>query len=296
MAIWPEVPGGGAAPPWDRDGRPAADGWPPGSSFPLPEGTPAGSDAGGGRRRGLALLVLAVAVAGLLASAAGVAVQLLPRSFSAAQQQQITGWEVSARWRAWPAGRIFPPVVRYRVSGSALASLTDLALPARRAGIAPQAGCHSGMDSAAARVLAAHGCQAVLRATYADATSTMAVTVGIAVFPDPAAAWAAARAWPGHTLPGGTAFAAGVRAARFPGTATASFGSAQRQLTWAGSRGPYLIVADAGYADGRPRVRESTDPYALTEMRSLAEGVAASVGSQLAAAPPPPSCPGTPGC
>jgi hypothetical protein len=285
-------------PVWDAQAPPPGDRLRPGGPpQPGPGGTHEGRGAAHGRRPRLALLGFLAALAGLAASLTAVVVQLLPRSFTTAQQRQIGAWEISSRWRSWPAGRIFPPTVRYQLPGAALASLTGLPLAAHRAGIAPQASCQAGTDPAVARALTGHGCLAVLRATYGDATGSMAVTVGVAVFPDAAAELAAARALPGRGLPAGTGFApGGVLPVRFRGTPAGSFGPAQRQLTWAGSRGPYLILADAGYSDGRPRVRESADPYALTEMRSLAQGAAASIGSALDAAPPLPHCPGAPGC
>lgn len=272
-------------------------GWPPDSPF-------GESRRGPGRRRGdrgprpsrLALAGLAAGLAGLAVSVAGLVIQVLPRTFSPAQQHQITAWEISGRWRAWPAGRIFPPAVRYQLPGSVLAATAGLELTAQRAGIGPQASCRAATDPAVARVLATHSCLAVLRATYGDATQSMAVTVGVVVFPDAAAEQAAARALPAGVLPGGMMFTPGVRAVRFRGTTAAVFGPAQRQLSWASSQGPYLIMAAAGYADGRPRVRESADPYATAEMRSLAEGVAGRVGAALTAPPPPPHCPGAPGC
>ncbi len=227
---------------------------------------------------------------------AGVVLQVLPRTFTAAQQQQISAWEISGRWRAWPAGRIFPPAVRYELPGYLLGSADSLPLSAHREAIAPQAACPAATDPAVARMLAAHGCLAMLRATYGDATGSMAVTVGVAVFPSAAAEHAAARALPGGAPAARPAFEPGVRPVWFRGLTLARFGPAQRQLTWARSSGPYLIMAAAGYADGRPRVAESTDRYALTEMRSVTSGVAGSIGYALDAPPPPPHCPGTPGC
>ena len=47
-------------------------------------------------------------------------------------------------------------------------------------------------EETAARVLAAYGCTTILRATYADATGSMLVTVGVAVLPSSAAATDAA--------------------------------------------------------------------------------------------------------
>jgi hypothetical protein len=51
-----------------------------------------------------------------------------------------------------------------------------------------------------------------------------------------------------------------------------------------------------GYADSRPRVPVTDDPYSDAEMTSMAGGVARSVAHTLAAAPAPPRCPGAPGC
>lgn len=252
----------------------------------------------GGWRARLTLCGLAAGLAGLAGSTAGVFVQALPRTFTARQAHQITAWQVGARWRDWPAGRIFPAAVRYWLPGDSLASMRGLALTAQRSGIAPQAPCGpASTDPAVAAVLAAHHCLAVLRATYQDPTGSMAVTVGVAVFGDPAAVAAAARALPRGVLPGGRGFSPGVRPAPFRGTVTATFRSAQRQLSWVSEQGPYLVMAAAGYADGRPRLPESADDtYALTEMRSLAVGVARAIGSALGGQPPAAHCPGTPGC
>lgn len=232
-----------------------------------------------------------VALVGLSASVAAIVPSLLPRSFSPAQQQRITAWEVGKRWRTWPAGRIFPSVIFYQVPGSALASTRGVRLPAHRIGIAPEASCKSATDPAAWRVLARNGCTAVLRATYQDSTGAFAVTVGIAVLPAPAKAIGSARA-----LPGGSSPRPGVRAVGFPHTLAASFGDAGRQLAASATTGPYLIMSTVGYADGRHHVRQAADPYAQAEMVSVAEGVSGWIGSRIGASPPPPSCPGGPAC
>jgi hypothetical protein len=52
----------------------------------------------------------------------------------------------------------------------------------------------------------------------------------------------------------------------------------------------------AGYSDNRPRVPVTEDKYADDEMTTMAQGVAQAVARTLAAPPPPPRCPGTPGC
>jgi hypothetical protein len=235
--------------------------------------------------------VMIIGVVGLAVSAAGIAGQVLPRKFTAQQRQQITAWETARRWRTMPAGKIFPASVSYQLPAYDLAADSKLPLVAYRVGIAPEASCAQGSDPAAARVLTAGRCSAMLRATYTDGTYSMLVTVGVAVMPSPAAAAAAAR-----ELANGRGPSPGVRPAAFPDTLASAFGSGQRQLSWAVTAGPYLILSTAGYADGRPQVAVSSDPYADDEMTSLADGIADAVAGPLGVQPPPPRCPGAPGC
>jgi hypothetical protein len=241
-----------------------------------------------GRWRYRVLLAgLIAALAGLTISVVAIAVHLLPRTFSSAQQQQIIGWEMGKRWRTWPAGRIFPASIPYRLPSAGLDSGAMVRLVARRVGIAPQASCRAATDVAAARVLARHGCQAMLRATYQDSTGTFAVTVGIAVLPGLSQASSS-----GHQLPRSS----GVRAVRFGHTLVAGFGDAARQMSSATAAGPYLIMSTVGYADGRHHVRESADPYDKDEMLSVANGITAWIGDRIGAVPPAPHCPGGPAC
>ena len=229
---------------------------------------------------------------GLVVSLTGLAIQLLPRHFSAAQQRQILTWEVSRRWRTLPAGDIFPATVRYQLSASALEDLTPMPLQASRVGIAPQAACAAATDPAAARVLDADGCQALLRATYTDESATYVVTVGVAVFGTAAQASAASAAINRSTA----SPQPGVDAASFAGTPAGSFGNGQRQLTRTQAAGSYVVMYAAGYADGRPRVSIGNDSYAQGEMTAAASGVAQDVATTLGSPPPVPHCPGTPGC
>lgn len=244
---------------------------------------------------GLTVAALVLGLSGLAGSAAGVVTQLLPRRFSAAEQRQIVAWEMSRRWRTMPAGKIFPAAVTYHLSRFALNAASELPLTAHRLGIARQEGCAAATDPTAARVLDQLGCSTVLRATYADSTSSMIVTVGVAVLPGSTKASAAVRDLsaaagdPGRLLPG-------VRAAAFPGTLAGRFGDGQRQLNWDVSVGPYLIMSTVGYADGRPRVRVSSDSYADQEMSSLAHGTADVIRAPLGAQPRVPTCPGAPEC
>jgi hypothetical protein len=254
---------------------------------------PARRRRGSGWRFGLTLTVLLVGTVGLAASTAGVSAQLLPRKFTAKQQQLIMTWESLRRWRTLPAGKIFPATVSYQVPASVLRSGSGLPLTAYRVGISRQASCGVASDRAAARVLTSDRCMAVLRATYADDTDSMLLTIGIAVMPGAAAAQAAARNLSAEQLerPGD-----GVRAVPFRFTLAREFGDEQRQLSWAVSSGPYLIMSTVGYADGTPHVRLSSDPYMDQEMTSFATGVADAVGDPLGAQPPVPRCPGAPGC
>ena len=261
--------------------------------FPGPD---EGSVAPVGRKRrgwrfGITLTILFVGTAGLAASAAGVSAQLLPRKFTSAQQQEIMNWEAARRWRALPAGKIFPAALTYVLPAQALAANSGLPLRAYRVGISPQTSCEMASDPAASRVLSAGHCSAVLRATYADETDSMLVTVGVAVMPGAGAARSAAGA-----LSAGQELRPGLRAVAFRGTLAASFGNRERQLWWTTSAGPYLIMSTVGYADGRPEVSVTSNPYIDQEMTSLASGVADAVGVPLGASPPPPKCPGAPGC
>jgi hypothetical protein len=249
------------------------------------------------RRRGFGATTALVAAIfggiGLVVSLAGLTVQLLPRHFSAAQQRQIMAWEVSKRWRTLPAGEIFPAQVSYQLPASALDDLNNVSLQAARVGIAPQASCDGAADQAAARLLDAHGCQAVLRATYTDESATYVITVGVAVLgsaQQASTAAAAINATPGTVKPG-------LESAAFGGTPAGSFGNGQRQVTVSRAAGPYVIMYAAGYADGRPEVNiKKEDNYATSEMTAAAQGVEDSVIKTLATPPPTPHCPGTPGC
>jgi hypothetical protein len=210
---------------------------------------------------------------------------------SAAQQRQIMAWEISRRWRAMPVGQIFPATVGYQVPGLALYSVQPLSLTATRLGIAPQTACAADVSRAAAAVLAAGHCTAMLRATYIDASGSMLVTLGVAVLPASAAAHTAARqlsvAGRGHLV---------LRPLAVAGTPAASFRDNQRQLSVAVSGGPYVILVTAGFSDGRPRLQLAADSYYSLEMAGLANGLAQAAAGRLGAPLPVPRCPGAPGC
>ena len=253
-------------------------------------------------RRAVALIALALGVAGLAISGIAVAIQLMPRHFTAAQQRQIENWEIASRWQTMPAGQIFRASVGYQLSAQALQDSSPLPLDALRVGIAPQSRCTTGaITAAAAAVLRRDGCKAVLRATYVDATRSYVVTIGVAVLPTDAAAAAAdaglipPRLAAAHHAHGASQPEASVQVVRFGGTAAELY-DYNRQISESFADGPYLVMYTVGYADSRPRVPVSRDPYSDAEMTDLAQGVAQSVAGRLAAPPPPPQCPGAPGC
>jgi hypothetical protein len=245
------------------------------------------------RVRYLAVTLLVLGVAGFLGSVAGLASQAMPRRFTASEQRQITDWETGKRWRALPAGTIFPASVSYPPPAS-LDDNPSLTLSTHRVGIASQASCAAAADPTAAAALGRGGCTAMLRATYVDVTGSYVVTVGAAVLPGAAQAAAAARAIDADGDSAG--LGPTVHTVRFAGTRAAGFSNTRRQLSGVLYAGTYVVLYTVGYADSRPREPVSGDSYAHDEMMSAGAGTARAVLAVLAAPVPAPHCPGTPGC
>lgn len=237
-------------------------------------------------------LILAIGLGGLAVAAVGIAHQLLPRRFTPSQQRAIAAWEVKRRWRALPAGKIFPAWVPYRVSAIALESGSSLALRAERLGISPRARCTVAVTGPAVAVLRAHDCLVALRSTYVDASGGMVATIAVAVLPSAPAARAAAAEISLH----GDERPALVRALAMPGTPAAAFRTSQSQLSIARAAGPYVVMATAGFSDGRRTLPISADSYLQAELAGLDDGLVRSATQVLGAPPPPPRCPGAPGC
>jgi hypothetical protein len=244
-----------------------------------------------------------IGLCGLLVAGLVVRGQLKPRTFTAAQQKRIQAWEVAKRWRTMPKAQIFPYVITYTLTDPSKpvgAKGGIISLSASRLEIARQASCVqvAGGSRGFMALLGGEGCQALLRATYADGTSSLVVTAGIAVLKDKTSAVAAARFLTGGPAlgPGGVARQLVLRPLRVGGTPAFLYGYRQRQLSWVVAAGSYLVMATVGYADGRPRVPVSGDSYALEEMTSLARGVATRIAAPLGVTPPVPRCPGVPSC
>jgi hypothetical protein len=237
-------------------------------------------------------LLLAAGLAGLAVSAVGISHQLLPRQFTVAQRRQIATWELERRWRALPAGAIFPASVSYSVPYNDLNSGSGLTLQARLLSVSRKTTCAAAVSGQAARILGEHGCTDAMRATYVDASGSLVATVAVAVLPDTAAERAAVQALTGP----GAISPRLVRALPVPRTPAGEFGEAQRQLTRVVGAGPYVILSTAGFADGRRYVRIAGDSYLDDELTSLVSGLAKSAGQVLGEPLPPITCPGAPGC
>jgi hypothetical protein len=244
-------------------------------------------------RRTAAGTVLVLALCGLGVATRGALTQVMPRRFTIAQQRQIQSWEIARRWRTLPETAIFPGFVSYQLPSQAFEGGDGLALSAQRLGIGPPAACTGGTDPAAAKVLDRYGCTTILRATYVDSTGSMLVTVGVAVLPSIPAATAAGNRLAPPKLQVTTGSVTPVPVA---GTLAARFGPAQRQLSWATHAGSYVIMATAGYVDGRPPSHVTADSYLFAEMLNLTQGLGDTVSGVLGKAPPVPTCPGAPGC
>ena len=274
-------------------GQPARRDGPPRHGAQQPEPQPPGRHRlGSPASTVIAATALVLGLIGLVISSVGVATELMPRTFTAGQQRQITDWEYGRSWRALSAGQVFPAAVSYQAP--AVLDDSSLLLTARRIGVARQSGCGAVTDPAAARVLDRNGCSAMLRATYTDGTDSYVVTVGVAVLPSTTQAEAA------YAELSDVAAAAGIQpgvdALAFPGTPAAMFTDQRRQLSGFLRAGTYVAVYTVGYADSRPREPVSGDSYADGEMTAVGSGVAQAALAEVGAPQPAPHCPGTPGC
>ena len=240
----------------------------------------------------IAASALALGLIGLVISLIGVATEVMPRTFTAGQQRQITDWEYGRSWRALSAGQIFPASVSYQAP--AVLDDSSMLLTGRRIGVARQSSCEAVTDPAAARVLDRNGCSAVLRATYTDGTDSYVVTVGVAVLPSTTQAEAADTELSDAATVAG--IQPGVDALAFAGTPAAMFTHQRRQLSGFLRAGTYVALYTVGYADSRPREPVSGDSYADEEMTAVGSGVAQAALAEVGAPQPAPHCPGTPGC
>ncbi|QXJ24587.1 hypothetical protein AGRA3207_005939 [Actinomadura graeca] len=196
----------------------------------------------------------------------------LHRDPTNAELQRAANAEVARRWQAWTVERVFPGRISYTPDEGRSEYAT-------RTGVVPDTACEQAVDAGILTTLRKHGCKAVLRATYTDQLEGIVVTVGVAVFPDP---WEADRAFkelPDSHGPDGTgSVQPALKAAAFPGTASATFTDAARQDRTFDRGGPYVVLTTSGQSDGRPA-------KAITKKRPGEPfGVAPQIGHTIARA------------
>jgi hypothetical protein len=200
-----------------------------------------------------------------LAGRAAVAGQTRPPT--PAERAAAASAAVAARWRSWPAGRIFPAALGYATTLRAHET-------ARRVGISPDYRCASALDAALAGPAREEGCQAGIRASYVDELDGVVYTAGVLAFPDRARAAAFTRRLPSFRLPSSRPLPAALRALALPGTVSARFTAAARQTATARQDGPYVLLTVAGYADGRPAAATGErDPAAFSAAGQLSREI-----------------------
>jgi len=205
---------------------------------PQPEPAPEASPGAARRRPRRVLFVALIAVGAVLIAAGGAALgREMTRAATPAEAAAALQQEIASRWEWLPAGRIFPATVSYSdPEGTTMA--------ARLVGIAPPATCRAALEPVSYGLVRDLGCATLLRATYVDASGTLATTVGVAVLRSPADALKAANS-ESLQVP-----ARGLHAVTFGGTIAGQFGDAARGAQGAAAGGPYLFLYTAGFTDG----------------------------------------------
>jgi subtilisin family serine protease len=147
---------------------------------------------------------------------------------------------IAQRWERMPSGAIFPATIGYT---------SDLSTreTASRVGIDPANGCANAVDGTLRALAVRDGCVAGLRADYTDQMRGSVYTIGVLAFGSAARAAAFYTRLPRDGYP-----ATGLRAFAVPGTPAALFDDSARQASAARRAGPYVVLAVAGYSDGRP--------------------------------------------
>jgi hypothetical protein len=246
-------PGWPAPPESNYSQPPTAGGYPQPSGGPIAGAPPAGGPAAGPpakppRRWARRIGIIALIVVGLAAvgGGAGGLVWAHIRKPTPAQVKAAGQRAYAQQWRTLTAGQIFPATISY----------TSIAGDQRNAtlvGIVPQAPCGGAFDASVARVLKTAGCVTVLRATYADASHTALVTVGVAVLPSTAVADSVSAKLELDQFHG-------LLPVSFPGTIASKFTLRAREtLGEQDTAGRYLVFYAGGYADGRKTAADTND-------------------------------------
>lgn len=277
---WPYTGGAPAARP--PAARPPAE-WAPAARPPAGYGPvygptettspPAGPRSGHRRRKGTRLVsvitLIVLGLAGVAGGGAALALNLTKKA-TKADIAAALAQEIATRWRRLPAGKIFPDDVRYQ-------SAEGNSSTATRVGIAPAVPCQSALGPVLGRHLRNLGCVTMLRATYLDASGTLAATIGIAVMTSAANA---NRAYAGLTP---IKPSAGLHVMPFAGTMANKLSDTGRGTAGADVSGPYIFIYTAGYTDGMP----GTAARANLELDALSTGIVARLQTILTSHPNP---------
>ncbi|MEV7232683.1 hypothetical protein AB0N06_01385 [Streptomyces sp. NPDC051020] len=161
-----------------------------------------------------------------------------------ARDPYVTG---RTAWRDIPVDTLFPRTLKGEGAGPGGADRVWT-----RIGVAPDSGCTSGLDPLLLKTLRPVGCERLLRATYADATSSSVTTVGM-VFTEGGTdeMRALSTRFTDQHLDIRTDLMPRTYAVK--DTAAAGFGDGQR-ATWTVhvlTEVPVVVFAVSGFADGR---------------------------------------------
>ncbi|MEU1781855.1 hypothetical protein ABZ545_20535 [Streptomyces abikoensis] len=212
---------------------------------PLPVPVPAPGPPSRGSGRAVAAAVSLVLGLGLIAGAVtGSCLAAGPGDGSAAEAAYTRG---ATLWRGLPVDRIFPATVHRDAAGPGGAPRDWI-----RLGVAPDSGCADAFDPLLATALAPVGCARLLRATYADATSSHVTTVGLLVTDaDAAGMRALRRRFADEHLDERADLMPRPLALR--DTPAARFGDAQRACWYITvmTDVPAVVYAVTGFTDGR---------------------------------------------
>ncbi|WP_461016027.1 hypothetical protein [Streptomyces daliensis] len=216
-------------------------------------------------RRTVAAAACLVLGAGLLGgSAAGVWLSDDPGEAAAAQGDFD---RTRGLWHNVPVDELFPPVLKGEGAGPGGADRRWT-----RVAVAPDSDCANAFDPLLAKALSPAGCSRLVRATYADETTTSVTTVGL-VFTraDEATMGSLRKRFALENLTDRTDLMPRPYAAR--GTVAADFGDAQR-ASWTVrvlDDAPVVVYAVTGFADGRV----VSDPQAASAATGKGENSAA---------------------
>ncbi|WP_307805354.1 hypothetical protein [Streptomyces spirodelae] len=231
-------------------------------------GPASAADSGGHAQLTIRSVVVAVCLVlgvGLLGGA-GTGVLL---SGDAAERPAVAAGFDGARaaWHQLPVDELFPRTLKGKGAGPGSADRRWT-----RIAVAPDSGCARAFDSLLAKALAPVGCGRLVRATYADETSTSVTTVGLMFTKaDPAAMRDLRERFAAQNLAERTDLMPRPYAAR--GTVAAEFGDAQR-ASWTVRvlrDAPVVVYSVSGFADGRV----VTDPQPANDATRKGETSAA---------------------